>query len=121
LKHQREASSFLNNLLSTRIKNLPEMKNIDKINNIGELKPMLEVKLDRFLKEKEKEAIERGMQKGMQKGIRKGIQKGKEEGRIEEKKTIVTTMKEKGYSVNQISEITDIPEKEIKELLTTAK
>ncbi|MBN1647820.1 MAG: Rpn family recombination-promoting nuclease/putative transposase [Spirochaetales bacterium] len=141
----REFSSFLNNLMSSRMKHLPDDEISGKINDIGELKPMLEVKLDRYLREVEEKANKQGLEKGIAMGIAEGrieghakghaeghaegraegltagLAEGHAEGHIEgvafEKKAIVSTMKNKGYSITQIAEITDIPESEILNIL----
>ena len=68
--------------------------------------------------------IEQGMQKGIQKGIEQGMQKGREKGKqegiqegIEQgREDLILKMLEKGCSVFEISQITDLSEAEILEL-----
>ena len=50
------------------------------------------------------EAIDSGMQQGMQKGLEEGMQKGAEI----EKKNIAQAMKEKGFDIGLIMEITGL-------------
>ena len=58
------------------------------------------------------EAIDSGMQQGLQKGLEEGMQKGLEEGRLEgaeiEKKNIAQAMKEKGFDIGMIMELTGL-------------
>ena len=56
--------------------------------------------------------IERGMQKGREEGMQEGIERGMQEGREE----LILKMLEKGCSVFEVSQITDLSETEILEL-----
>ena len=59
-----------------------------------------------------KQGMQEGIEKGMQKGMQEGMQKGMQEG-IED---LILKMLEKGYSVFEISQITDLSEAKILEL-----
>ncbi len=52
---------------------------------------------------------------GYERGLKEGEKKGRTDGRKEEKLEIAKKLSEKGYSVEQIAEITGLTESEIKE------
>ena len=56
--------------------------------------------------------MQKGREQGMQEGIEKGIEQGKEQGRED----LILKMLEKGCSVFEVSQITDLSEAEILEL-----
>ena len=62
------------------------------------------------------EGREQGMQKGMQKGREQGMQEGREQGMQEGREDLILKMLEKGCSVFEVSQITDLSEAEILEL-----
>ena len=62
--------------------------------------------------------IEQGREEGLQRGREEGMQQGKEEGlqqgRQEERQQVVLNMLKKKADISFISEVTGLPEKEIK-------
>ena len=58
------------------------------------------------------QGLQKGLEEGMQKGLEEGIQKGLKEGRLEgaesEKKNIAQAMKEKGFDIGMIMELTGL-------------
>ena len=60
--------------------------------------------------------MQKGIEKGMQKGIEKGMQKGIQEGIEQGREDLILKMLEKGCSVFEVSQITDLSEAEILEL-----
>jgi predicted transposase/invertase (TIGR01784 family) len=67
------------------------------------------------------EAVEKALAKGEEKGREEGLEKGREEGlekgRKETKRSFAIKLKEKGFSISEISNLMDLPEGEINELL----
>jgi predicted transposase/invertase (TIGR01784 family) len=55
-------------------------------------------------------------QKGLNKGLEKGMEKGLSKGRKEEKIEIARNMKAKGFTTENIVEITGLSEKEVEKL-----
>ena len=62
------------------------------------------------------EGIEQGMQQGIEQGMQQGMQQGIEQGMQKGREDLVLKMLEKGCSVLEISQITDLSEAEILEL-----
>ena len=64
--------------------------------------------------------MQQGLEKGMQQGLEEGMQKGLEEGRLEgaesEKKNIAQAMKEKGFDIGLIMELTGLSKDKISAL-----
>ena len=60
--------------------------------------------------------IEKGMQKGREQGMQEGIEKGREQGIEQGREDLILKMLEKGCSVFEVSQITDLSEAEILEL-----
>ena len=54
---------------------------------------------------------------GYERGLKEGRTEGKKEGKEEGIRVIAIRLIEQGYSVKQISEITDLTEEEIKDLM----
>ena len=58
------------------------------------------------------QGLQKGLEEGMQKGLEEGMQKGLKEGRLEgaesEKKNIAQAMKEKGFDIGMIMELTGL-------------
>jgi len=86
------------------------MKHFDKLSQEEKLQ---QIALDQHMTEVTHDLdksgrIEEGRQKGMQEGIEKGRQKGRED--------LILKMLEKGCSVLEVSQITDLSEAEILEL-----
>ena len=63
------------------------------------------------------EGRKEGREEGRQEGVKEGRREGTEKGKKEEKIAIAKKLLKKGYSVEQIMEITDLKEEEIKELM----
>jgi predicted transposase/invertase (TIGR01784 family) len=61
--------------------------------------------------------IKKGMEEGMEKGIEKGMEKGIERGMENKETEIVKNCKLKGFSLEQIQDITGLSKKRIKEIL----
>ena len=64
--------------------------------------------IDIMLNKGWQEAIDSGMQQGMQQGMQKGLEEGRLEGAESEKKNIVQAMKEKGFDIGMIMELTGL-------------
>jgi predicted transposase/invertase (TIGR01784 family) len=62
------------------------------------------------------EGIEKGIQEGIEKGLQEGIQKGLQEGIQKRNFEIAKSMKEKGMSNSEISELTGLNDDEISKL-----
>ena len=62
------------------------------------------------------EGMEKGMQEGREQGMQKGIEKGIEQGKEQGREELILKMLEKGCSVFEVSQITDLSEAEILEL-----
>ena len=77
-----------------------------------EAKYMCEV-IDIMLNKGWQEAMEEGIQKGLEKGIQEGLEKGIQEGAEIEKKNIAQVMKEKGFDVGLIMEVTGLSKDKI--------
>nr|VFK43891.1 MAG: conserved hypothetical protein (putative transposase or invertase) [Candidatus Kentron sp. TC] len=64
--------------------------------------------------------MERGMRKGIREGEvsrrERGLQKGKDEGRKERSVEMAKALLDKGMDISEISEVSGLPEKEIREL-----
>jgi predicted transposase YdaD len=67
------------------------------------------------------EGIEKGKKEGKKEGIKEGIKKGKEEGKEEGIKEIALNLKTKGYSLDEIKEVTSLSMKEIESLSENTK
>lgn len=61
-------------------------------------------------------AIEKGKKEGMEKGMEKGMEEGMKEGMKQERLVHALKMKQKGYPISDISEITGMTEAEISAL-----
>lgn len=77
-----------------------------------EAKYMCEV-IDIMLNKGWQEAMEEGIQKGLEEGIQEGLEKGIQEGAEIEKKNIAQVMKEKGFDVGLIMEVTGLSKDKI--------
>jgi predicted transposase YdaD len=66
------------------------------------------------------QGIEKGIEKGIKQGIKQGIEQGIEigipEGEIIKARKIAKGMKVKGYSINEIAELTNLAIEEIDNL-----
>ena len=60
--------------------------------------------------------IEQGRQEGRKEGMQEGREQGRQEGREQGREDLILKMLEKGCSVLEISQITDLSEAEILEL-----
>ncbi len=57
----------------------------------------------------------------MEQAREEGLAEGREEGREEERMSFIVTLNEKGYSISEISSMTDIPEAEVSAYLEKAQ
>ena len=57
----------------------------------------------------EQRGMEKGIEKGMEKGIKRGIEQGIEQGIEKEKLALAKRMLEKGYDVETVAELTELP------------
>ena len=73
--------------------------------------------VEKRLKEEMQKRIKEEVQKELKEKIKIEVEVGKEIGRQEEKIAIVTKMREKGLSVEQIVELTGLPENEVQEII----
>jgi predicted transposase/invertase (TIGR01784 family) len=62
-------------------------------------------------------AVEEALAKGEEKGRAEGREEGLEKGRKETKRSFAIKLKEKGFSISEISNLMDLSEGEINELL----
>ena len=62
------------------------------------------------------QGIQEGLQQGIQEGLQQGISQGISQGIEQERNTIINAMLSKGLSYDTISEITNIPNQEIKRM-----
>ncbi|MEI6143724.1 MAG: Rpn family recombination-promoting nuclease/putative transposase [Mariniphaga sp.] len=60
--------------------------------------------------------LELGIEKGIEKGIELGIEKGIPRGELIKARKIAKEMKVKGYSLDEIAELTNLPKEEIEKL-----
>ena len=103
----------------SRHKELEEaMKHFDKLSQEEKLQ---QIALDQHMTEVIHDLdrsgwIEEGMQKGLQKGREEGVQEGIERGMQQGREDLILKMLEKGCSVFEVSQITDLSEAEILEL-----
>jgi len=61
----------------------------------------------------DRELIEQGVEQGFKRGIEQGIEQGVERTKLETAKKLLV----KGMSIEDILEITELPEKEIEQLI----
>ena len=68
--------------------------------------------IDSGMQQGMQQGMQKGLEEGIQKGLEEGMQKGLEEGRLEgaesEKKNIAQAMKEKGFDIGMIMELTGL-------------
>ena len=78
---------------------------------------VIDIMLNKGWQEAMEEGIQKGLEEGIQKGLEKGIQEGLEKGIQEgaeiEKKNIAQVMKEKGFDVGLIMEVTGLSKDKI--------
>ena len=102
------------------MKHFDKLSQEEKLQQIALDQHMTEVihDLDRsgWIEEGMQKGRKEGREEGMQEGIEKGMQKGKEQGRQEGREDLILKMLEKGCSVFEVSQITDLSEAEILEL-----
>ena len=60
--------------------------------------------------------LEEGMQKGLEEGMQKGLEEGIQKGAEIEKKNIAQAMKEKGFDIGLIMELTGLSKDKISAL-----
>ena len=62
------------------------------------------------------EGIQKGMEKGIEKGIAEGMEKGMEKGMAEGVAKVARNLKQKGFSVAEITDATGLTEEQIRGL-----
>ncbi|MDR3222832.1 MAG: hypothetical protein LBT66_03715, partial [Methanobrevibacter sp.] len=62
--------------------------------------------------------IREGVERGKEEGIREGVERGKEEGKEEEKINFALKLKNKGFSLKEISEMTELSFEKLKNLIS---
>ena len=106
--------------LKEAMKHFDKLSQEEKLQQIALDQHMTEVihDLDRsgWIEQGRKEGMQEGIERGMQQGREEGMQEGREEGMQEGREDLILKMLEKGYSVFEISQITDLSEAEILEL-----
>ncbi|MDR3222978.1 MAG: hypothetical protein LBT66_04475, partial [Methanobrevibacter sp.] len=65
-----------------------------------------------------REGEEKGMKKGIKKGIKEGIKEGEEKGIEKEKINFAFKLKNKGFSFEEISEMTELSFEKLKNLIS---
>ena len=60
------------------------------------------------------EVLDRIEKRGREEGIKQGIEQGIEQGILTERERMIRQIHKKGYSVEQISEIVEMPEQAVK-------
>ena len=60
------------------------------------------------------EVLDRIEKRGREEGIKQGIEQGIEQGILTERERMIRKIYKKGYSVEQISEIVEMPEQAVK-------
>lgn len=78
----------------------------------------LEEGREQGLEEGREQGLEEGREQGLEQGLKKGIKKGNTEGRKKEKYYICIKLLGKGMNIAEISEITELSEKEIEKIAT---
>ena len=73
----------------------------------------MEEGIQKGLEEGIQKGLEEGIQRGLEKGIQEGLEKGIQEGAEIEKKNIAQVMKEKGFDVGLIMEVTGLSKDKI--------
>ncbi|WP_041401175.1 Rpn family recombination-promoting nuclease/putative transposase [Salinispira pacifica] len=96
----RQFSHWINRMFRGSLEN----RDIDKVNQLTEVKTMLAEVVDRIEQRGEQRGVQQGIQQGMQQGMQ---QKAREDAR---------KMLERGFPIADISEITGLSEQEIKKL-----
>ena len=76
----------------------------------------IEEGMQKGLQKGREQGMQQGREEGVQEGIERGMQKGREEGVQEGREELILKMLEKGCSVFEVSQITDLSEAEILEL-----
>ena len=80
----------------------------------------LEEGMKKGLKQGMKQGMEQGMKQGMKQGIEQGmeqgIKEGREEGRKSEKIELAKKMKNKGFSIQEIIDITELSKEEVEKI-----
>ena len=63
-----------------------------------------------------KEGMEQGIKEGMKQGIKEGRAEGRKEGRKSEKIELAKKMKNKGFSIQEIIDITELSKEEVEKI-----
>lgn len=76
----------------------------------------LEEGMKKGLKQGLKQGIKQGMKQGIEQGMEQGIKEGREEGRKSEKIELAKKMKNKGFSIQEIIDITELSKEEVEKI-----
>ena len=68
------------------------------------------------LEEGMKKGLKQGMKQGMKQGIEQGMEQGIKEGRKSEKIELAKKMKNKGFSIQEIIDITELSKEEVEKI-----
>ena len=115
---------FLENPESERVaRKMEENKNlkeaVEKLDRISEDEKMQRIIELREKARRDEHAIySKGVDDGIEKGIKEGVEQGKIEGAKEEKIQIAKNMLQRGFSKQEIMDITGLTSKEIEELIS---
>ena len=115
---------FLENPESERVaRKMEENKNlkeaVEKLDRISEDEKMQRIIELREKARRDEHAIySKGVDDGIEKGIKEGVEQGKIEGAKEEKIQIAKNMLQRGFSKQEIMDITGLTRKEIEELIS---
>ena len=115
---------FLENPESERVaRKMEENKNlkeaVEKLDRISEDEKMQRIIELREKARRDEHAIySKGVDDGIEKGIKEGVEQGKIEGAKEEKIQIAKNMLQRGFSKQEIMDITGLTKKEIEELIS---
>jgi predicted transposase/invertase (TIGR01784 family) len=114
---------WLNNFFAS-VEEQQKQPVLSRINDIVEVKSMLLTKMKEHDQMMLEQGIERGIKQGVEQGIERGIKQGVEQGieqgieQGEKQRAVITAKKmlAKGYSIQEISELTGLKQQEIEAL-----
>ena len=111
-EERKEIVKMGNEGLNIAIKRIEEALQNEDAYDIYMNQKIEEIHQNNIIKQKEKKSEEKGREKGIEEGREKGIEEGREEGII----ITATKMKNRGISIEEIAEITNLTPKFIKTL-----
>ena len=111
-KNDRMVKKYMNEI--ERVNEEPEFR---EYMSAEEDNRKIENTMKRFWKEEaEKEGREKGIKEGIKEGREEGLKEGREEGREEGIKETAKKMKDKGYSIDEIIELTSLSKETIEKI-----